>query len=168
MTEIAFHFNIPQRDRYLCQLLRKATGKGHSVVVLAPQTQHTALQTALHTLDTESFISVCAANAQPAVLQRSQVVFSDAAVPTEPSIQMPHHDVLINLLDNISQGFERYAKVIELVEERANSSRKEAAREKWRYYSDRGYRIERFDLGRKTVAARPTLPTHPPARRQAH
>lgn len=167
MTEIAFHFNIPQRSRYLCQLLRKATGRGHSAVVLAPQMQHSTLLEALHTLDSEAFIPACAAGAPPAVLQRSRVVFAEAAVLPEAAEQMSHYDILVNLLDSVSQGFERYARVIELVEERADDSSREAARTRWRYYSDRGYRIERFDL-RRTGGTGTARPAHSPARRQTH
>lgn len=144
MTEIAFHFNIPQRDRYLCQLLRKATQKGHRAVVLAPQHQHASLQTALHTLDAEAFISACSTDAAPPVRQRSQVVFSETAVFADNQAETQHYDVLVNLLDDVSTGFERYRRLIELVDER----NREAARHRWRHYSHRGYSMERFDLRR--------------------
>lgn len=154
MTEIAFHFNIPQRDRYLCQLLRKATDKGHRVVVLAPQAQHAALQAALHALDAEAFIPACGADALPGVRQRSQVVFSETAVFADNQTETQHCDVLVNLLDDVSTGFERYRRLIELVDER----NREAARNRWRYYSHRGYSMERFDLRRMRSRTRPAPP----------
>ena len=33
MTEVAFHFNVPQKSGYACRLLRKATAGGARVVV---------------------------------------------------------------------------------------------------------------------------------------
>ena len=35
MTEVAFHFNAPDKLAYVCRLLRKATGSGARVVVTA-------------------------------------------------------------------------------------------------------------------------------------
>ena len=35
MTEVAFHFNAPDKWAYACRLLRKAVAAGAKVVVLA-------------------------------------------------------------------------------------------------------------------------------------
>lgn len=141
MTEIAFHFNVPERNRYLGLLLKKVIGKGHKVVVLAPPTEHDALKHALHTLDAEQFVPACSNNAPDNVRNRSSVVFSDTPLET------PHHDVLVNLTSTVSSGFERYNKVLEIVDE--TEENKHHARERWRYYSHRGYPIQRFDLQNK-------------------
>ena len=36
MTEVAFHFNMPDKTRYLCRLLRKAVSQGAQVAVTGP------------------------------------------------------------------------------------------------------------------------------------
>ena len=37
MTQVDFHFNAPDKLPYVCRLLRKATGQGRRVGVLADQ-----------------------------------------------------------------------------------------------------------------------------------
>ena len=37
MTEIAFHFNAPDKVAYACRLLRKAVAVNAKVVVVVPQ-----------------------------------------------------------------------------------------------------------------------------------
>ena len=36
MTEVAFHFNVPDRLAYTCRLVRKAYAAGGRTVVVAP------------------------------------------------------------------------------------------------------------------------------------
>ena len=47
-------------------------------------------------------------------------------------------------------GFERFARVIEVVGLGATQRRE--ARLRWKHYADRGYSIERFDLQHKGAA----------------
>jgi DNA polymerase-3 subunit chi len=58
--------------------------------------------------------------------------------------EAPHHDVLVNLGADVPEGFERFARLIEVVtvqeDDRAN------ARRRWQHYKARGYELKRIDL----------------------
>ena len=47
MTEVTFHFNVPDKLGYACRLLRKAYAAGGPVGVVAPPDTLRALDTAL-------------------------------------------------------------------------------------------------------------------------
>ena len=91
MTEITFHFNVPDRAGYACRLLRKATRSGARLVVTAPAAELAGLDRLLWTFDPIEFL--------PHVLQRR-----GAAVPphlratpvwlAEDPIEAMHHQVL--------------------------------------------------------------------------
>ena len=62
MTEVTFHFNVPDRSGYACRLLRKATRSGAQVVVTAAAGELAGLDRLLWTFDPIEFL--------PHVLQR--------------------------------------------------------------------------------------------------
>ena len=51
MTEVSFHFNVPDRAEYTCRLLRKATRQGARVTVTGPGDVLSGLDRALWTFD---------------------------------------------------------------------------------------------------------------------
>lgn len=51
MTEVAFHFNVPQCLPYACRLLRKATQAQARVTVVAPEAELQGLDTQLWSFD---------------------------------------------------------------------------------------------------------------------
>lgn len=139
MTEIAFHFNAPDRRSYLCRLLRKATARGSRVVVLAPESELPALDALLWTFSALDFIPHCRAEADAAVLAASPVVL--AATLDE---RLPHADVLVHLGDVIPEGFERFERLIEVVT--TDAPVRQAARDRWRHYAQRGYPLTSHDI----------------------
>ena len=56
MTEIAFHFNAPDKLAYACRLLRKAVSSGARVVVTGEPASLQALDTLLWTYREDSFL----------------------------------------------------------------------------------------------------------------
>lgn len=56
----------------------------------------------------------------------------------------PHREVLLNLGDELVDGFESFARVIELVSQ--EGADRQAGRIRWKHYSDRGYEIARHDV----------------------
>jgi DNA polymerase-3 subunit chi len=81
----------------------------------------------------------CRADAPPQVVHASPVVLAPAL-----SDALPHHDVLVNLDAQVPRGFERFARVLEIVST-AEQDRQDA-RERWKHYAERGYKIVRHDL----------------------
>jgi outer membrane receptor for ferrienterochelin and colicin len=51
MTQVDFHFNAPEKMPYVCRLLRKASGQGRKVGVLADQDTCHLLSQALWNLN---------------------------------------------------------------------------------------------------------------------
>jgi len=139
VTEVAFHFNVPDKLAYACRLVRKATGAGSRVVVTGEPDLLQQLDTELWTFSPLEFIPHAhAASAQPQVLAASPVVLADSPRGT------PHHEVLVNLGGPVPEGFERFERLIELVSQE-EPDRLEA-RTRWKHYADRGYAITRHDL----------------------
>lgn len=138
MTEVAFHFNAPDKLGYACRLLRKAHGAGARVVVTAEPDVLGRLDQVLWTFAPLEFIPHCQDNAPAAVLHATPVVLS--ARPQEAM----HHDVLVNLGPSVPAGFERYGRLIEVVTQ--DEADRTQARTRWKHYADRGYAMVRHDL----------------------
>lgn len=141
MTEVAFHFNMPDKTAYLCRLLRKAVGQGARVAVTGPEAALRDLDGALWSFSATDFVPHCRADSDAIVLDASPVVLGGTP------IDAPHQDVLLNLDAQVPTGFERFTRVIEVVgpgdQERADS------RHRWKYYQQRGYALVRHDLSPK-------------------
>ncbi|PKO43465.1 MAG: DNA polymerase III subunit chi [Betaproteobacteria bacterium HGW-Betaproteobacteria-3] len=144
MTEIAFHFNTSDKLAYTCRLLRKAVASGARVVVTAESPTLQQLDAALWTFSALDFLPHCAAQATPEVLARSPIVL------TEVPADAPHQQVLVNLSDHLPDGFERFERLIEVVS--GDAADRQAARQRWKHYADRGYAIVRHDVMQKESA----------------
>ncbi len=145
MTEVAFHFNVPDKLGYACRLLRKAAGTGSKVVVTGEAELLRALDTELWTFSALEFIPHCHADTADArVLSASPIVLADAARAA------PHQEVLVNLGGRIPDGFERFERLIEVVTQ--DDGDRQQARARWKHYADRGYAIKRHDLAAKEGA----------------
>jgi DNA polymerase-3 subunit chi len=138
VTEIAFHFNAPDKVAYACRLLRKAVASGSRVVVTAPVETLTRLDAALWTFAATEFVAHCFDPSDAALLALSPVVL------TTDATQTPQHQVLVNLGETIPAGFERYERLIEVVS--LDDTDRSGARERWKQYVHRGYALQRHDL----------------------
>jgi DNA polymerase-3 subunit chi len=146
MTEVAFHFNAPDKLGYACRLLRKALASGAKVVVTGEPQQLRALDVDLWTFSPLEFVPHCyAAASPPAVVGASPVVLADS---TEG---VPHRQVLVNLGAEVPRGFEGFERLIEVVTQDDDDRR--LARGRWKHYADRGYAITRHDLGQREARA---------------
>lgn len=139
MTELAFHFGAPDKMAYTCRLLRKAVGSGAKVVVLATADTAAQLDVDLWGLSPTEFVPHCAASAGDSVRGRSPVLMV-TDVQQAPELD----DVLVNLTDTVALGFERFARVIEVVS--TDAADRDLARQRWKQYTERGYTIARHDL----------------------
>ena len=139
MTELAFHFGAPDKLAYTCRLLRKAVGSGAKVVVLATADTAAQLDVDLWALSPPEFVPHCAASAGDSVRGRSPVLMV-TDVQQAPDMA----DVLVNLTESVALGFERFARVIEVVS--TDAADRDLARQRWKQYIERGYTIARHDL----------------------
>jgi len=139
MTEVAFHFNMPDKLLHACRLLRKANAAGSQVVVTGEPGLLEALDAQLWTFSDTDFVPHClAAGAEPHVLAASPIVLADSPRAA------PHQQVLVNLGGAVPEGFERFERLIELVGVEAGD--RQQGRARWKHYADRGYAIRKHDL----------------------
>jgi DNA polymerase-3 subunit chi len=139
MTEVAFHFNVPDKLGYACRLLRKATSAGSKVVVTGEAELLRTLDTELWTFSALEFVPHCHADAAD-----GQVVAASPVVLADNPRGTPHQQVLVNLGGRIPEGFERFERLIELVSR--DDTDRQQARTRWKHYADRGYAIQKYDL----------------------
>lgn len=141
MTEVAFHFNAPDKVAYACRLLRKAVGSGATVVVTGPPATLHQLDVALWTFSPTDFVPHCFLDSDARVVAASPVVLA----PSTDGV--PHQQVLLNLGRLVAGGFESFARVIEVVG--LDDEDRQVARGRWKHYTDLGYPITRHDLNLK-------------------
>ena len=141
MTEVSFHFNVPDRTEYACRLLRKATRQGAKVVVTGPSDLLSGLDRALWTFDPLEFVAhaLLRGNQPAAPRLRDTPVWL-----VDDSAAAPHHDVLLNLGHEAPAGFESFARLIEIVS--TDDEDRAAARARWKHYASRGYNIVRHEV----------------------
>ncbi|RGE41160.1 DNA polymerase III subunit chi [Comamonas testosteroni] len=142
MTEIAFHFNAPDKLAYVCRFARKALRHGARLVVLGEEPALTRLSSLLWSVSPVDFL----AHARQA--DGAPMVEASPIVLAQQLKDLPHHDVLVNLTHQLPEGFERFARVVEVVSSTDDMDRHDA-RERWRDYTARGFAIVRHDLNLK-------------------
>ena len=142
MTEVAFHFNAPDKLAYACRFARKMSRSGRHLVITAGAALLDELSTRLWSLAPQEFLAHARADS-PAYVQDA----SPLLLLSEPSqiAQIAQPQVLLNLGDQVPVGFERFALLIEVVSASDEWDRHQA-RSRWRDYIQRGYAIVRHDL----------------------
>ncbi len=141
MTEVAFHFNVPQYLPYACRLLRKATQAKAQVTVVAHEADLKALDTQLWSFDPGLFLPHCLWDAPEHVRARSPIVLTTASALAAS----PHRDVMVHWGAEMPPlGFESYARLIELVS--TEEAERVNARVRWKHYAERGYPMTRYDV----------------------
>ena len=144
MTEVTFHFNVPDKVSYACRLLRKGVNTGAKLVVTGQPGMLQQLDTALWTFAPLEFVAHCKATDPASMRDASPVVLA-------PTLQdTPHSQVLVNLGQDVPGGFERFERLIEVVS--VEEDDRQGARRRWKHYADRGYAIVRHDLALKESA----------------
>ena len=137
MTKISFYV-LPEGDDALpfaCRVTEKAFRLGQPVYLHCPDDSRAqTLDDMLWTFRQGSFIP-------------HRIVRGEASAPAlEPvliGINQPPSpgpwDVLVNLSAEVPEFFSRYERVAEVVD--ANAARREQSRERYRFYRDRGYKL---------------------------
>ena len=139
MTEVAFHFNAPDKLAYACRFARKMLRSEHRLVITAAQPVLDELSTRLWNMAPHEFLAHGRADSAQQVRDASSVLL--LADPRQSS----HQEVLLNLGGEVPVGFDRFARLIEVVSASDEVDRQQA-RARWRDYTQRGYSIVRHDL----------------------
>lgn len=141
MTRVDFYILDQQagRPQFACRLAEKAVLQGHRVYIhTADEQAAQELDRLLWTFSDGSFLPHALAASEPA----------DSLAPVhighgqEP---LDHDQVLINLADEIPLFFSRFERVAEIVD--GDQGAREQARERFRFYRERGYELNSHSLG---------------------
>jgi DNA polymerase-3 subunit chi len=138
VTEVAFHFNAPDRVAYACRLLRKAVGSGARVVVTGLADTLQQLDIALWTFSPIDFVPHCQLPSDAHIVAASPVIL------TTTTDAVPHCQVLLNLGPLVPDGLAQFQRVIEIVT--LDDDDRQIARKRWKQYADQGYAITRHNL----------------------
>ena len=142
MTELQFHFNVPDRLAYACRLLRKAMRKVAGISVLGDVGDMERLNRQLWSFESAEFL--------PHVFVRGDAAVAPALVRTPLWLltdlaQLPaEHKVLVNLGAAPVRSVERFDRLVEIVSTDAND--RDAARLRWRHYAGLGLPIQKFEV----------------------
>jgi DNA polymerase-3 subunit chi len=138
MTSIDFYFNAADKLQVACRLAGKAAARGTRLLIYAPQGD-TALRIdrMLWTWQATGFVPHCATH-DPLAPETPVLIATDADAGVAC-------EVLLNLAPDTPPAFERYERLLELVAQDDEDRR--AARVRYKFYRERGYRIADHDLG---------------------
>jgi len=138
VTEVTFHFNVPDRLNYSCRLLRKAFIKGASVAVTGEAPTLAELDFLLWSMAPHEFVPHCMQGALEQTLEMTRIVLTESIDLVDCS------EVLINLGQQAPIAFERFERLIEVVS--PDESDRLAARRRWKHYASRGYVLLKHDF----------------------
>lgn len=138
MTRIDFYLDADDRLAVACRVAAKAFSQGHRVVVYAPdETVARSLDRAMWTTPATGFL--------PHVMASHRLAAETPVVIAGENDELPHDDVLVNLHDAQPRNFARFRRLVEIVG--PEEADKQAARERFRHYRDRGYELHTHRLG---------------------
>jgi DNA polymerase III subunit chi len=136
MSQVSFYTGVPERLAYLCRLLRKAQLSGARVGVIGPAALLDRLDAALWAFEPTEFVPHLRLRAGQ-VLEPSLAITPILLV--ENSAELPHRDVLLNLGQELPQGFEQFQRVLEVVSQQPEQV--QAGRERFRQYKALGHEV---------------------------
>jgi DNA polymerase-3 subunit chi len=143
VTSIDFYFNAEDSIQVACRLAAKVLAQNKRMLVHAPEPDLAArMDRVLWTWPAIGFVPHCMAH-DPLAAETPVLIGMGEETP-------PGCQVLLNLGRQCPPNFERFERLLEVVG--AEGDERKAARERYRFYIDRGYKIANHDLA-KTARA---------------
>jgi DNA polymerase-3 subunit chi len=137
MTSIDFYFNAPDRLQVACRLAGKAASQDKRMLIYAPQGDMAQrIDRLLWTWQAIGFVPHCALS-DPLAADTPVLIATDEDTP-------PACELLLNLSDECPPHFARFERLLEVVP--ADDAERQAGRQRYKFYRDRGYRIANHDL----------------------
>ena len=142
MTQIDFYTNAPDKLATACRLAAKAYALGNKVVTLCADAETAQrIDRMLWLAPATGFVPHCEATS-PLAAVTPIVIDHGGAEPV-------HDQVLMNLRDEWPAYFSRFERLVEIVTDDEEDKRR--ARERYKFYRDRGYEIRVRDLAAETA-----------------
>lgn len=140
MTQVFFYHGAADKIAAACSLLGKACAQKKPVLVYAPEADVAGmLDRLLWTQPALGFIPHCRADSPLA--DETPILIADKLD------RLPQDDRLMNLGAAVPPGFSRFQSLIEVVGQEEND--RIAARDRVKFYKDRGYEVRYFDLSER-------------------
>ena len=137
MTEVFFYHGASDKIAAACALLSGAYAKKKPVLVYALEKEVAgSVDRMLWTHSALSFVPHCRAD--------SPLAAETPILITDTLETIPQDERLMNLSREIPPGFSRFQSLIEVVGQ--DESDRLAARDRVKFYKDRGYEVRYFDL----------------------
>lgn len=137
MTQVFFYHGAADRIAAACALLGGAYAKNKPMLVYAPEKEVAhSVDRMLWTHPALSFVPHCPAD--------SPLAAETPILITDTLETIAQDERLMNLSRDIPPGFSRFQNLIEVVGQ-AEADRS-AARDRVKFYKDRGYEVRYFDL----------------------
>ena len=141
MTQIDFYTQVEDKLQTACRLTAKAHSLGLRVTLFCPDSNMAGrLERMLWTVPPTGFLPHCRSDHELAPVTPVLIdTTGDSSV---------HDEVLINLHPERPASFSRFQRLAEIVS--TDDADRAEARERYRFYRDRGYAIRTHDLSGKT------------------
>ncbi|KKW68423.1 hypothetical protein AAV94_04755 [Lampropedia cohaerens] len=147
MTNVHFYFNVPHKLQFACRLARKAFGQDRPLVITAPRPLLEQLDAQLWQMDASDFIAHDMLDSAQDAPVHAPILLAERVQATQLDGRV--HG-LVSLHDEVAEGFSHFEHVYELVA-RADEVDRQRARQRWRYYQQRGYTLHGHDLLRPSA-----------------
>jgi len=137
VTRIDFYTDVADRLQVACRLTAKALAQHLRVLIYAPDGEVArALDRLMWTTPAISFV--------PHVMAEHQLAAETPVVIARDADDAPHDQVLVNLARSWPPNFARFQRLVEIVSR--DDEDRQGARERFRFYRDRGYQINTHSL----------------------
>lgn len=139
MTQIDFYTHVEHKLQTVCVIATKAVARGMRVMIFTPdKTASAKLGDLMWTHPPIGFVPHCAPS-DPLSAVTPVIIDHDGAIPL-------HDELLLNLRAECPPFFARFARLVEIVGH--DETDKLQARDRFRFYRDRGYDIRSHNLGK--------------------
>ncbi len=139
MTDIYFYSGAVNKLETTCRLCAKAVNQGNKVLIYSSNSAiNKQLDQLLWTYSSTSFVPHCFVNDSVDKISVTPVILGDRIDTTI------RYNVLLNMQEEVPPTFNHFERLIEVVS--VATEDKQIARNKYRSYQDKGYKIHHFNL----------------------
>lgn len=140
MTRIDFYLDVEDKIPFIGRLCAKVLQQKLRMLIYAPEASvASAVNKTLWTQPAISFVPHCQ--------DTDSLAAETPILITQDNAQLPHDEVLLNLHREQPPHFSRFQRLIEIVS--CEETDKQDARNRFKFYRDRGYEIHQHPMGER-------------------